>query len=165
MPIIKSCFNLQPGNYSSLTAPNLKPTANQERNDRCGNQHHSRELLMMGIIVTETCWAFKKYNKITSGIHLSFFLFFIYHNDARSNKHQSRLLILKYLSLFYTKTEFHYCTHKNTSTVTIRSCIYIYIYIYIYQVTAARDLHVIFVISLSFSLLQVLSTKPFPMFL
>ena len=31
-------------------------------------QHHSRELLMMGIVVPETCWAYKKYNKITSDI-------------------------------------------------------------------------------------------------
>jgi len=46
---------LQPGHHSSLTAPNLQPTANQERNDQCGNQHHSRELLMMGIVVAETC--------------------------------------------------------------------------------------------------------------
>jgi hypothetical protein len=41
--------SLQPGPYSSLTAPNLQPTANQHRNDQCGNQHHSRELMMMGI--------------------------------------------------------------------------------------------------------------------
>ena len=33
---------LQPGQYSSLTAPNLQPTANQEGNDQCGNQHYSR---------------------------------------------------------------------------------------------------------------------------
>ena len=38
---------LQPGHYSSLTAPNLQLTVNQERNDQCGNQHYSRELLMM----------------------------------------------------------------------------------------------------------------------
>jgi len=44
---------LRPGQYSSLTAPNLQPTANQERNDQCGNQHHSRELLMMGIVMPE----------------------------------------------------------------------------------------------------------------
>jgi len=49
------CFSLQPGHYSSLTAPNLQPTANQERNDQCGNQHYSRELLMVGIVVPETC--------------------------------------------------------------------------------------------------------------
>ena len=42
--------------YSSLTAPNLQPTANPERNDQCGNnQHYSRELLMIGIVVPETC--------------------------------------------------------------------------------------------------------------
>ena len=33
----------------------LQPTANQERNDQCGNQHYSRELLMMGIVMPETC--------------------------------------------------------------------------------------------------------------
>ena len=49
------CLSLQPGHYSSLTAPNLQHTANQERYDQCGNQHHSRELLMMGIVMPETC--------------------------------------------------------------------------------------------------------------
>jgi len=48
-------YSLQPGHYSSLTAPNLQPTANEERNDEGGNQHHSRELLMMDIVVPETC--------------------------------------------------------------------------------------------------------------
>jgi len=43
------------GLLSGLTATNLQPTANQERNDQRGNQHHSRELLMMGIVVLETC--------------------------------------------------------------------------------------------------------------
>jgi len=46
---------LRTGHYSGLTAPNLQPTANQERNDQCGNQHYSRELLMMSIVVSETC--------------------------------------------------------------------------------------------------------------
>jgi len=59
--------------------------------DQCGNQHHSRELLMIGIAMSETCWAYKKYNKITSGIYLVF-LFFSYHNDARSNKHQIHVI-------------------------------------------------------------------------
>jgi len=29
---------------------------------------------MMGIVVPETCWAYKKYNKIISGIQLVFIL-------------------------------------------------------------------------------------------
>jgi len=52
-----ACYSLQ---------PNFQPTATQKRVDRCGNQHYSRELLMMGIVVPETCWAYKKYNKIIS---------------------------------------------------------------------------------------------------
>ena len=62
------CFSLQPRHYSSLTAPNLQPTANHDRNDQCGNQHYSHELPMMGIAVRESCWAYKKYNKIISDI-------------------------------------------------------------------------------------------------
>jgi len=50
-----SVSGLKPGHYSSLTAPNLQHTANQERNDQCGNQHHCRELLVMGIVMPETC--------------------------------------------------------------------------------------------------------------
>jgi len=52
---LKHDSSLQFGQYSSLTAPNLQPTANQERNDQCGNKHYSRELLMMDIVVPETC--------------------------------------------------------------------------------------------------------------
>jgi len=52
----------------TLLQPNLQPTATQERNDQCGNQHYSRELLMIGIVVPETCYAYKKYNKIISDI-------------------------------------------------------------------------------------------------
>jgi len=41
---------------------------------------------MIGTVMPETRWAYKKYNKIISGV--SWFLFFSYHNDARSNKDQ-----------------------------------------------------------------------------
>jgi hypothetical protein len=40
---------------SSSGTRDLQPTANQERNVQCGNQHYIRELLMMGIVVLETC--------------------------------------------------------------------------------------------------------------
>jgi len=51
----ESCYNLQPGHYSKLPAPSFQPTTTQERDDQCGNQHYSRELLMMGLVVLETC--------------------------------------------------------------------------------------------------------------
>jgi len=53
-------------------------------------QQHSRKLLMTDILMFETCWAHKKWNKIASDIKLVF-LFFSYHNDARSNKHKIML--------------------------------------------------------------------------
>jgi len=48
-------YSLQPGHYSSLPAANFQPTATQERDGKCGNQHYSSELLMMGIAVPEIC--------------------------------------------------------------------------------------------------------------
>jgi len=65
---VVSGLSLQPGHHPTLTEPYLRPTANQERNDQCGNQHYSSALLMMGIVMPETCSVSKKYNKITSGI-------------------------------------------------------------------------------------------------
>jgi len=35
-------------------------------------QQNSRKLLMMDILMSETCWAYKKWNKITSDIKLVF---------------------------------------------------------------------------------------------
>ena len=49
------CYSLQPGHHSSLPTPNTQPTAIQERDDQCGNQHYSRGLLMVGILLPETC--------------------------------------------------------------------------------------------------------------
>ena len=48
-------YNLHPGHLSSLPAPNFQPTASQEPDGPCGNQRYSRELLMMIIVVPETC--------------------------------------------------------------------------------------------------------------
>ena len=48
-------WSLQPGHEASPTAPNVQPTENQERNDKRGNQHPSRELLMIDIVMPETC--------------------------------------------------------------------------------------------------------------
>ena len=49
------CLSLQPGNHSSLTAPHLQHTANLERHDQFVKQHLSHEILMMGIVMLETC--------------------------------------------------------------------------------------------------------------
>ena len=41
-------------------------------------QQHSRKLLMMGILMSETCWAHKKWNKIASDIKL------VFHSSTKS---------------------------------------------------------------------------------
>ena len=47
-------------------------------------QQHSRKLLVIDILMSETCLAHKKWNKIASDIQVGL-LFFNCHNDARSN--------------------------------------------------------------------------------
>jgi len=41
---------------SILPALNFQPATTREPDSLCGNQRYRRELLMMGIIVPETCW-------------------------------------------------------------------------------------------------------------
>jgi len=52
------CTSYRLNMFQELLCPssgaNLQPTANQERHDKYG-KHHSRELLMMGRVMLETC--------------------------------------------------------------------------------------------------------------
>jgi len=64
-------FSLQHGHHSNPAAPNLQHTTNREHNRR-GNSTASCKLLMMDILMSETCWAHKKWNKIASDIKLVF---------------------------------------------------------------------------------------------
>jgi len=63
-------WSLQHGYHSNPTTPKLQHTSNQEQYDQCGN---STKLLMMDILMYETCWAHKKWNKIASDIKLVFY--------------------------------------------------------------------------------------------
>ena len=53
--LLVGSYSLHPGHLSSLPAPNFQPTATQERDGQCGNLHYSRQLLMMDVVVPETC--------------------------------------------------------------------------------------------------------------
>jgi hypothetical protein len=50
-------------------------------------QQHSRKLLVMDILMSETCWAHKKWNKITSDIKLVFHSSTSYSIYAKHAKH------------------------------------------------------------------------------
>ena len=64
-------WSLQHGYHSNPTTPKLQHTSNHEQYDQCGNS--SRKLLTMDILMSETCWAHKKWNKIASDIKLVFY--------------------------------------------------------------------------------------------
>jgi hypothetical protein len=62
-------------------------------------QQHSRKLLMMDILISETCWVHKKWNKIACDIKLVFYSSAIT-IDARSNKHDYTMFKLQILQFF-----------------------------------------------------------------
>jgi len=72
------------------TPAELQPNSNtQQTKKETANvvvQQHSRIFMKMGILMPKTCWISKKWNQDKKW-HLVGFLFFKYHNDARSNKH------------------------------------------------------------------------------
>ena len=65
-------------------------------------QQHSRKLLMMDILMSETCWTHKKWNKITSDIKLVFY--------------SSTILLILYRLLLCSPSSFH--CYLNFSTCT-----------------------------------------------
>jgi len=58
--------SLQHGHHPNPAPPNLQHTTNREQKTDVAIQQHSRKLLMMDILTSETCWAHKKWNKIAS---------------------------------------------------------------------------------------------------
>ena len=57
------------------TQPHLISNTHRTKNNTTNVviQQNSRKLLMMDIIMSETCWAHKKWNKVASGIKLVFY--------------------------------------------------------------------------------------------
>ena len=51
----EGCYSLQSGHTSILPALNFQPAATPEPDGLCSNQRYRREILMMGIMVPETC--------------------------------------------------------------------------------------------------------------
>jgi len=70
---VAGCFSLPHGYRSNPTTPKLQHTSNQEQYTNVVMQQNSRKLLMMDILMSETCWAHKKWSKIASDIKLYFY--------------------------------------------------------------------------------------------
>ena len=56
-------FSLQHGYHSNPTTPKLQHTWSKNNTTNMVIQQNSRKLLMMDILISETCWANKKWNK------------------------------------------------------------------------------------------------------
>ena len=63
-------WSLQHGYHSNPATPKLEHTSKEEHTTDVVIQQNSRKLLMMEILMSETCWAHKKWNKIASNIKL-----------------------------------------------------------------------------------------------
>ena len=59
-------WSLQYGHHSNPATPNHQHTTNREQNNWCGNLTAKLQALVMDILMSKTCWAHKKWNKIAS---------------------------------------------------------------------------------------------------
>jgi len=66
-------WSLQHGYHSNPATLKLHHTSKPEHTTNVVIQQRSRKLLMMDILMSETCWTHKKWNKITSDIKLVFY--------------------------------------------------------------------------------------------
>jgi len=90
-----TCFRLLHGYHTNLTTPKHQHTSNQECTTSVVIQHNSRKLPMMDILMSETRWAHRKWNKKASDIKLVFcfqiqhlYISFHYDNMFPSTDHQ-----------------------------------------------------------------------------
>jgi len=75
------CFSLQHGYHSNPTTPKHQHTSNQKHTTNVIIQQNSRKLLMMDILMSETCWVHTKWS-------FSFSLQHGYHSNPTTPKHQ-----------------------------------------------------------------------------
>ena len=71
--VLQLCFSLQHRYHSNPTTPKLQHHRTKYNMANVLIQQKSRKLLMMDIIMSEICWAHKKWNKIASDIKLVFY--------------------------------------------------------------------------------------------
>ena len=73
---LRLCRLLQPAKRTPPKTSRTKSSNTQRTENKTSDvvihQHSRRKLLMMDILITETCWAHKKWNKIASDIKLVF---------------------------------------------------------------------------------------------
>ena len=85
-------FHLLCAQHAKRTPPNISHSKNsntqwtENKTTDVVIHQHSRRLLKMDILMSETCWVHNKWNKIASDIKFGF-SFVNYCSDARSNKH------------------------------------------------------------------------------
>jgi len=73
-------------------------------------QQHCRKLLMMDVLMSETCWAHKKWNKIASGIKLVFY---------------SSIILLYFILFIYPYYYYYYYSQFTSLTYLFQSDPYI----------------------------------------
>jgi len=94
-PIYIRLYNTTP------TQPHRNSNAHRTKNNTTNVviQQDSRKLLMMDILMSETCWAHKKWNKIASDIKLVFY-FFNYSSTIEIGLKMTDWSIIETCSLF-----------------------------------------------------------------
>jgi len=100
---------------------------------------HGRKLLMMDILMSETCWVHKKWNKIASDIKLVSY-------SSATNRSAQRCACLHIHTSTYTRVHKHkplqtnvYYTHTHTHTYIYIYILSQYIYIHMYKHSVTKQ--------------------------
>ena len=73
--VLQLCFSLQHSLPTTPTQPHRNSNTHRTKNNTTNFviQQNSRKFLLMDILMSETCWSHKKWNKIASDIKLVFY--------------------------------------------------------------------------------------------
>ena len=118
--VLQPDWSLQHGHYSNPTTPKLNTQLTENKTTDVVIQQHSRKLLMMDILMSETCWAHTKWNKIASDIKLFFY------SSSITKMHGPISIRLKRLFKFISSVHYSYIFELNIYDFSnVRVCIWL----------------------------------------
>jgi len=86
-------FSLPHGYHPNQPHRNSNTHRNKNTQPMWWYNKKSRRLLMMDVLMSETCWTKRSEIKLNKSWHQVGLLFFNYHNDARSNMHKIKFVV------------------------------------------------------------------------
>ena len=121
-------WSLQHGHYPNPTAPISNTQRNKNKTTNVVIQQHIRKLLMMVILMSETCWVHKKWNKIASDVKLVFYSSTITMMHGPINIRFQNTL--DSVILLHVRNMWLLCQYTHIATILVSSITFVWIFRY-----------------------------------